>query len=302
MKTSPFNQPGEFYKGNLHAHSTNSDGRLPPEEVCRRYLEAGYDFLALTDHHMEKYDWHVSDTHAMRAANFTTLIGAELHSGRTELGNLWHLLALGLPLDFAPPARDESGPQLAQRALATGAWVAAVHPAWYCLSEADILSLGVIHAIEVYNGRANNHNGRGDSWYIADLLFARGQRYSVCANDDTHFMPGRPDFGMGWVHVKSRGLQPASLLEALRQGSYYASTGPQIHDVQLLAGNKVRVRCSNAVQIIIAGVRNAGQNQSGKRLREAELSLRAMGESPYFRVVVRDAAGREAWTSPHWME
>ena len=302
MKTSPFNQPGEFYKGNLHAHSTNSDGRLPPEEVCRRYREAGYDFLALTDHHMEKFGWRVTDTHAMRAANFTTLIGAELHSGRTELGNLWHLLALGLPLDFAAPARDESGPQLAQRALATGAWVAAVHPAWYCLSEADILSLGAIHAIEVYNGRANNHNGRGDSWCIADLLFARGQHYTVCANDDMHFQPGRPDFGMGCVYVKSRGLQPEFLLEALRKGSYYASTGPQIHDVQLLAGNKVRVRCSDAVQIIIAGVRDTGQNQSGKGLREAELSLSAMGESPYFRVVVRDAAGRRAWTSPYWFD
>ena len=33
MENNPFALPGHFYKGNLHTHSTNSDGRLPPEEV-----------------------------------------------------------------------------------------------------------------------------------------------------------------------------------------------------------------------------------------------------------------------------
>ena len=38
------------FKGNTHAHTTNSDGRVSPEECMRQYKEAGYDFLALTDH------------------------------------------------------------------------------------------------------------------------------------------------------------------------------------------------------------------------------------------------------------
>jgi hypothetical protein len=37
-------------RGNLHTHTTLSDGTLTPEEVARRYREAGYDFLAFTDH------------------------------------------------------------------------------------------------------------------------------------------------------------------------------------------------------------------------------------------------------------
>jgi hypothetical protein len=37
-------------KGNLHAHTTFSDGRFPVEEVVRRYRDLGYDFLAITDH------------------------------------------------------------------------------------------------------------------------------------------------------------------------------------------------------------------------------------------------------------
>ncbi|HTY79567.1 MAG TPA: PHP domain-containing protein [Candidatus Bathyarchaeia archaeon] len=37
-------------KGNLHAHTTFSDGRFPVEEVISRYRDLGYDFLAITDH------------------------------------------------------------------------------------------------------------------------------------------------------------------------------------------------------------------------------------------------------------
>ena len=38
------------FKGNLHAHTTFSDGRRPIDEVIARYRDLGYDFLAITDH------------------------------------------------------------------------------------------------------------------------------------------------------------------------------------------------------------------------------------------------------------
>lgn len=37
-------------RGNLHAHTTFSDGHYAVEEVVARYRELGYDFLAITDH------------------------------------------------------------------------------------------------------------------------------------------------------------------------------------------------------------------------------------------------------------
>src|SRR5216683_1364678 len=37
-------------KGNLHAHTTFSDGRFSIDEVIARYRELGYDFLDITDH------------------------------------------------------------------------------------------------------------------------------------------------------------------------------------------------------------------------------------------------------------
>ncbi len=50
LRDPAFTAPGQFWRGNLHTHSTRSDGILSPEEVCRRYRDEGYDFLALTDH------------------------------------------------------------------------------------------------------------------------------------------------------------------------------------------------------------------------------------------------------------
>jgi len=38
------------YKGDLHLHSTGSDGRQPPKEVAAACRQAGMDFMALTDH------------------------------------------------------------------------------------------------------------------------------------------------------------------------------------------------------------------------------------------------------------
>jgi hypothetical protein len=39
-----------WYRGNTHAHTLWSDGDDFPESVARRYRDAGYDFLAITDH------------------------------------------------------------------------------------------------------------------------------------------------------------------------------------------------------------------------------------------------------------
>src|SRR2546423_1178378 len=92
-------------------------GATSPEQVCAFYRESGYDFLALTDHFLERYGYPITDTLPYRTTGFTTLLGAELHTGQTELGNLWHILSVGLPADFAPNLPGETGPQIARRAL-----------------------------------------------------------------------------------------------------------------------------------------------------------------------------------------
>ena len=94
-----------------------------------------------------------------------------------------HVLAYPGGDRFAPPAADESAAQIAARAKAAGAYVAAAHPSWYALSEVDLVNLGDVDAIEIFNGTAVDHNDHSDSWPITDVMLGRGKRYLACATD-----------------------------------------------------------------------------------------------------------------------
>lgn len=154
MNNLPFELPGRFWRGNLHTHSNRSDGALPPDRLARRYQEAGFDFLAVTDHFRAEYGFPVADTRALRSAEFTTIIGAELHAPRTEHSAEWHFVAVGLPLDFAPPRPGETGPELARRARVAGAFIGMAHPAASLRTLADAGTLDAADAVEVYNALA----------------------------------------------------------------------------------------------------------------------------------------------------
>ena len=295
----PFAQPGRFYRGNLHGHSTNSDGRWTPAEHIRQYRLNGYDFVALTDHCNEHHGFDISDTRAFRTDGFTTLFGAELHPGQIESGSAWHLLAVGLPLDFETYREGDTGASVARRAMAAGAFVAATHPNWYAQTVADIETLDAIDAVECYNGGCDAESDRGYSWHFIEMLLHRGHRVGAIATDDVHAAEGTSDFMRGWVQVKAEALTPEALLRALKAGHYYASTGPQLHNVEL-QGAKLVVECSPARQILVTGESAGALRVSGGGLRGAEFDLSEV-ESRWLRVTARDEVGGRAWTNPIWL-
>lgn len=301
-----FTAPGRFWRGNLHTHSTNSDGVLPPEEVCRRYRAEGYDFLALTDHFVGMFKYPISDTRPYRTADFTTILGAELHSGPMANGELWHILAVGLPQDFAPGnvphflpvAGQETGPEIAARAVAAGAFVAIAHPQWSGLTLADARSITAAHAVEIYNHGCAEGCDRPDGFAIADLLLTEGRRLSLCATDDAHF--SEPDHFGGWVMVKAEANEPAALLESLKQGLYYSSQGPELRGVHF-DGKGVEVECSAVRSVIIQGHGTGAKAVHGQSMTRARVPYDRLNASPWFRVTVIDHAGRRAWSNPYWI-
>jgi hypothetical protein len=295
----PFDQPGRFYKGNLHTHSTRSDGRRSPDEVVQVYRDAGYDFLALTDHFLDRYGFPITDTRPLRDGSFTTLLGAELHAPVTEVGERWHLVAVGLPLDFAPARDDETGPALAARSSTAGAFVGIAHPAWYNLTLADALSIETADAIEVYNETCAQDSDRGDSWHLADMVLARGRRVTTFAADDAHF-GARPDSLAAWVQVRAADLTPEALLAALKAGYYYSSQGPTIEDVKI-DGGTIHITCSPAQQIVVSGRAAPSRVTRGTDVTSTSLPLEPFAGS-YCRVTVVDANGRRAWSNPIWLD
>ena len=298
-----FAAPGRFWRGNLHTHSTRSDGVLDPAEVCRRYRAEGYDFLALTDHFLGRYGYPIVDTRPFRTDGFTTLLGAELHAGAMQNGELWHLLAVGLPADFAPPhspdfqpvAGQETAGALAARAVAAGAFVAVAHPQWSGLTLADARGIAAAHAVEVYNHGCAAGCDRADGFGIADLLATEGRRLSLIATDDAHF--SEPDHFGGWVMVKAAANAPEALLAALKAGQFYASQGPELRDVRITA-EAVEVACSAVRSVIVQGAGSAAKAVHGSSLTAATIPLDRFRASPWVRVTVIDRGGHRAWSNP----
>lgn len=307
MHSLPFDKPGRSYRGNLHLHSTNSDGRRSPEETVAGYRERGYDFVSLTDHFLPKdgVDPVVSDTTSMRDDGFTTILGAEIHGPGMACGDLWHIVANGLPLDFPWHGREETGPQIAARARAAGAFVSIAHPYWSTTSieDADTV-LEHAHAVEVYNHGCHVEVDRGDSWHFTDVLLGRGDRLTVIATDDAHFghlpNPDGDAYG-GWVHVKSERLDPGSLLAALMAGHFYSSTGPEIHDVRI-EGGELHIACSPAQVIIVSGTGSRNRRITPGPVEGGVVPIEPFASGGFLRVTVVDAAGKRAWTNPIWLQ
>jgi hypothetical protein len=298
MQLEPaFDGPGRFLKGNLHTHSRLSDGAKDPAEVCALYAEGGYDFLALTDHFWAKYGFPIADTRPFRRQGFTTLLGAELHAPATSLGDPWHILAVGLPLDFAHTGEAETGPQLAARAAEAGAFVAVAHPEWYGLTTADAQSLSAAHAIEVHNHTSHVRTARGGGAYLADALLAAGRRINLIAVDDAHFKC-RDYFG-GWVMVRATENEPEAILAALKAGHFYASQGPRIEAV-LWGEDSVEVRCSPAASVIAVGQAWRATQVLDEGITHATLPLGVLKPGGHARIVVTDAEGRRAWSNPRF--
>ncbi|MDA3888799.1 MAG: CehA/McbA family metallohydrolase, partial [Allgaiera sp.] len=255
---SAFTAPGRFWRGNLHTHSDRSDGCLTAEEVCRRYRAEGYDFLALTDHFIGMYQYPITDTKEYRRNDFTTILGAELHSGAMKNGELWHILAVGLPEDFTPPnapgflpvADQESGAEIARRARDAGAFVAIAHPQWSGLTLEDARGIDAAHAVEIYNHGCAMGCDRADGAHTADLLLSEGRRLHLIATDDAHFT--EPDHFGGWVMVKAEENSPDALLTALKAGDFYSSQGPELRGVELGKG-AIRVDSSSVASVIVQG-------------------------------------------------
>jgi len=300
MQDDPtFAAPGRFLKGNIHTHSTLSDGRLPPGQVCEIYREAGYDFLALTDHFLPRYGFPVADTRSFRAPGFTTLLGAEVHAPATSLGEAWHILAVGLPPDFARTGPDETAPALAARCAAAGAFVAIAHPGWYALSAEDALGLTAAHAVEVYNHTTHVRTDRGDGSFLVDQMLAAGRRISIIAVDDAHF--ACTDWFGAWVMVKAAANEPAALLAALKAGQFYATQGPVIEGIAWSA-EEVEVQCSPAASVMVLGRGSRAAQSVAPLQTRVRLPLGRMADGGFARVVVADAAGRRAWSNPHFFD
>jgi predicted metal-dependent phosphoesterase TrpH len=303
---APFAAPGRFWRGNLHTHSNLSDGALALDDVVNRYKKAGYDFVMMSEHFIDHFKWPIADTRNLRGNDFTTILGAELHAPVTSAGELWHIVAAGLPLDFASAGKKETGPEVARRAKEVGAFVAIAHPSWSRYTIEDGRALAFADAVEVYNHGCAIENDLGEGFYLLDQLLNEGHRLTAIATDDAHFHT--PDHFGGWVNVKADSLDPDALLEALKAGHHYSSQGPLFHDIRL-DGKSIEIETSPVDTITVVSGNSRTCVKNGRAITSATFDLSKLEtgwllekKSPWFRITAIDNAGKRAWSNPVWFD
>jgi predicted metal-dependent phosphoesterase TrpH len=287
-----FSQPGTWYKGNLHCHSTQSDGARPPEEVVAFYRDNGYSFLALSDHR------RVTDTTRFATPEFLPLPAMEIDGHDALVKGPYHMLAIGLhDLCEQPPEADL--PWLLDAIAADGGVGIFCHPYWLGTCATDLLTLDCCLGLEVYNANCEVEVGKGDARQCWDDVLQRGKPFYGFATDDAHWWQN--DAGLAWIMVKTERLDEASLLEALRHGHFYSTSGPEIEHLELQDG-VVQVRCSpvDAINFIAqAGHGLRVYDAGGKKLTAA--TYRPVGKERYLRVECVCNDGTRAWSNPIWL-
>ena len=101
--------------------------------------------------------------------------------------------------------------------------------------------------------------------------------------------------------VKAEANTPEALLEALKAGRMYASTGPEIHNV-IWSDTEVQVETSAIATVIVQGKGSAAMAHHGESMTRATLALDRFRDSPWLRLTVIDRAGKRAWTNPVWKD
>ncbi len=296
-----------WFKGNLHAHTLNSDGDSTPEEVVRWYREHGYDFLVLTDHN---FLTGVDGLNAMQGApgRFLVVKGEEV----TSAVGTKPIHVNGLDVDrLVEPPQAATVVEMVQGmvdAIRDARGVPSInHPNFgWAITADELASVQRTRLFEVYNGhpQVNNLGGGGvpgleEVW---DRILSSGRMLYGIAVDDAHHFKRPWDAtasspGHGWVYVRAASLEPRALVEALERGEFYSSTGVVLDAVDATGtAVKVTVKATPFSKYRIQFI-----GRDGRVLREVADSAATYaikGDEGYVRAKVLESNGAVAWTQP----
>ncbi len=303
--SDPWNGGGEWLRCALHAHTTNSDGELGPGDLVTHYERAGYDVLAITDHWVRTEERSTDGLLVIPSAELNAQAGGPEHDA--------HVLALGIATDPAVPDTEFAGlPETVAWIEGAGGVPYLAHTYWSGLRTGQFEDCPGLIGLEVYNAGCELEVGRGEASLHWDEALERGRPLLAIATDDSHH-PGF-DSGFAWVWARCERRSQEAVLDALRTGSFYSSTGPAIHDVTV-ADDGVVVRCSPAASVTLYSGRTKGARVNAGRLGyrhngrvlEADddgaltaVRLERPRRAGYGRIEVAGAGGGKAWTNPLW--
>ena len=300
----------QWFKGNTHTHTLESDGDSTPEEVTRWYKEHGYHFLVLSDHNVLTAVGGLNARYA-EPGRFTLIRGEEVTSAFE--GKAIHVNGIDTR-ETIGRQQGASVLEILQRSVDAIRAQEAVphinHPNFtWALTPEQLRSVRNNKLFEIYNGHpmVNNFGGGGITGTEAawDTILSSGVLlYGIAVDDAHHFKDlGNPKLagpGRGWIMVRSTELTPRAILAAMERGEFYASTGVELSDYTVTATSMtVTVNQERYAKYRIQFI-----GRGGSVLHEAldsPATYEFTGTEGYVRARVLESNGRIAWCQPVWV-
>lgn len=258
-----------WYRGELHLHSTHSDGDWTPAEIAAAAAPRDLDFMVLSDHNT------TSSYHEFRSVvDPRTLVipGTEI---TTYNG---HCLAIGVEewIDWRTGLAGRSINEVARAVRAAGGIFVVAHPdampddvCTGCRWTHDDFDPALADAVEIWGGLWDGPEEENEGCVaLWQRWLGLGHRLAATAATDAH----RPKDWRGAVpltYVLADDLTRPAILDAIRAGRTYVSSGPELYLAAAEGG--VAARCAQAppdaeLRMIANGARIAAARVSGDGL------------------------------------
>ena len=91
---NPFECKGHWFKANLHAHTTSSDGNVSMKERVEQYKQQGYNILAITDHNVS------NNVEGLSSEKFLVISGIEIDAANSDGAGAYDIVGLNVPYGF----------------------------------------------------------------------------------------------------------------------------------------------------------------------------------------------------------
>jgi hypothetical protein len=298
--TSPYNTEGmNQYLGQLHCHyipdipSWNKvfNGEPNPAFTVEKYNQAGYDFVALTEHNTVVPMPVIEESHILQirdAEEVTVGAGGS------------HVLAIGVDThtDQNLPLQSRIDEIVNQGGLAILA-----HPnsKEYPVSLNELISLRNHSGIEAINGTFLRYKylkkrlGEYSAFDKIDQILALKKKTFVYANDD--YTPGDGGFNEAAVIAFAPNNTQQEIMGALKSGNFYALQGSSAPKITIdITGSSLVVNSDRQSIIRFIG--------DGGKILKAEKDVYAsgyafVGNEKYVRAEVESVeTGKKSWTQP----
>jgi len=314
------------FKANLHCHTILSDGHWTAERVKEEYKKRGYSVVAITDHERLVSHNDLTDDEILFLTAYEVYVRNlpfDFQRGSQSHINLYSKTPENKMVYFTPnhikyipkdemdkveyhyyvENREFSVPfikQMIKDAKKHGYICCHNHPTWSYENESHADAYEDCFAMEVYNHSAyvEGFDSYDEHYYIHQLN--KGRRMGLIAADDNHDKyetdnPKNDSFG-GKTYILADKLDYDTIINALENKEFYASTGPEIYSLTVDNG-VMTVKCSNAERIcFVNNTRLRGSTLGTKDSPLTEASFEINEKVDWVFVEITDFNGKKAFS------